>query len=143
MDVQDHNRRFQDLPWELHLEILTHLGVASACHYFINCPMSKLKVALAKDLDTCAIEVTPEEVIDDDLDKIDFYTYDKLPECPIHATTTMGLWKMTMWHLENVNFKLLTLTVNHELDHSPIVNVKHLGGKLPMRSKILTRSKTK
>lgn len=123
-------KRFEELPNEIHNEIFAHVGVALMCRFFVNIPLSRLKMVIARYLKTCVVKVTPEEVFDGDLNKIDFYTCAKLPKCHIDVITLIGMWQLTKWHLSQVKYELLSLTINHLDNRIQYVNLKKLKGNV-------------
>lgn len=123
---------FRELPTDILGVIHQFLDIPSACRLYIAYSQTEFSVELAAFLVENVVEVTPEEVIDGDLDKIDFYTYAKLTPCRIHVTIPVGLWKKTMWHLSQVEYILLSVTVDNNFElHSgrdiiPLINLKDL-----------------
>lgn len=78
-------------------------------------------------LQTHVINVTAEEVIEGDLNVIDFYTYGQLHLwCYIKVKTPVGLFDMTNWHLSKVNCQLVWLEVYLRVSPHSYVDVSNL-----------------
>lgn len=108
MNRYDPHQWLGDYPAEILRELFTEIGITSCCHLYIKMPPGNFRYALGIYLQTHVINVTPEEVIEDDPNVIDFYTYGQLHLwCYIKVKTSVGLFDMTKWHLSKVNCRLV------------------------------------
>lgn len=122
--------QIHDLPTDVFGEIFSYIEVPVVCRLYCNLPDGPSKEKVGIYLQTCVVNVTAEELIDGDLYQISFDTYARLPPCPIDVTTTVGLFSTTKWHLDQVEYALLSLTVENPFPRRMPIDLKGIHGNV-------------
>lgn len=120
----------ETLPALILPEIYSLLDIPSVCRLYIA--FAKLPIAndIANYLHTCKIKVSAETLISGDEEKIDFATLAKLPPCDLEVDASPGLMPMTTWHLKNIPYRLLSLSVDAYVQDAGTVQFDGIGKNL-------------